>query len=167
MDGCEPSFAKLYDRYGRRMHGYFYRLLGQDVHRADDFTQELFLKLIQKKELYDPCRKFSTWLYTVAGNMVKNEYRRISRKKPLPEMAEGFEENFSENIDQYIFEKHLIKELELLDENQRTCFVLRYKEELSIKEISEIMECPTGTVKSRLFYTLKNLAEKLRAFKMV
>lgn len=162
--GCERAFAELYDRYGRRMHSYFYRLLGQDVHRAEDFTQELFLKLIKKGELYDHSRKFSTWLYAVAGNMVKNEYRRISRQKPPPEMAEGFEENFSQNIDNQIFKKHLLEELEQLDDVQRQCFVLRYQEEMSIKEISEIMDCPPGTVKSRLFYTLRNLAAKLRAF---
>ena len=167
MAGCERSFGKLYDRYGRRMHGYFYRLLGQDVHRADDFTQELFLKLIQKKELYDPSRKFSTWLYTVAGNMVKNEYRRLSRQKPLPPMPESFEENFPKNIDHQVFKKQLNKELEQLDDTQRQCFVLRYQEEMSIKEISEIMECPEGTVKSRLFYTLRNLANKLQGFKIM
>jgi len=167
VTGCELSFGELYERYGRRMHAYFYRLLGQDVHRADDFTQELFMKLIQKKELYDPSRKFSTWLYTVAGHMVKNEYRRLSRQKQPPEIPEGFEENFPRIIDHKVFKKHLIKELELLDETQRQCFVLRYQEELSIKEISEIMGCPEGTVKSRLFYTLRNLAAKLRAFSEV
>jgi RNA polymerase sigma-70 factor (ECF subfamily) len=164
MEGHEPSFAELYDRYGQRMHRYFYRLLGQDVHRADDFTQELFLKLIQKKEMYAPSRRFSTWLYTVAGNMVKNEYRRISRQKPLPERPESFDENFSQSIDNQVFRKHLIQELEQLDEVQRECFILRYQEEMSIKEISAIMDCPEGTVKSRLFYTLRNLAAKLRAF---
>ena len=163
-EGCEASFGKLYDRYGSRMHRYFYRMLGQDAQRADDFTQDLFLKLIEKRTLYDPNRRFSTWLYTVAGNMVKNEYRRISRIPELPEFPEAFSENISEEIDHQLFEQKLQVALEGLDEIQRQCFVLRYQEELSIKEIADILDCPEGTVKSRLFYTLKKLAGKLRVF---
>lgn len=163
-EGCEASFSELYDRYGQRMHRYFYRMLGQDAHRADDFTQELFLKIIEKRALFDPDRRFSTWLYAVAGNMVKNEYRRISRIPEPPEVPEFFHENFTENLDNRLFEQHLHKVLEGLDDAQRQCFVLRYQEELSVKEISDILDCPEGTVKSRLFYTLKKLATRLRAF---
>ena len=146
------------------MHNYFYRMLWQDVQVAEDFTQELFLKIIEKRAYYDPEKRFSTWLYTVAGNMVKNEYRRVSRKKPLPEMSDVFEENFSENMDNEVFEKHLNKALDNLDDIQKQCFVLRYQEEMSMKEIAEIIGCPEGTVKSRLFYTVRKLAKKLRAF---
>ena len=162
--GCEASFSELYDRYGQRMHRYFYRMLGQDAHRADDFTQELFMKLIEKQALFDPARRFSTWLYTVAGNMVKNEYRRVSRIPEPPDIPDFFYENFTEDVDNQLFEQHLHLALEGLDETQRQCFVLRYQEELSVKEIAGILNCPEGTVKSRLFYTVKKLAGKLRAF---
>lgn len=162
--GCELSFGELYDRYSERMHRYFYRMLGQDAHRADDFTQELFMKLVEKTAYFDPERRFSTWLYAVAGNMVKNEYRRLSRLQGQMQLDDCFGENFSEDIDSQIFEQHLHQALGELDETQRQCFVLRYQEELSVKEIAEIMDCPEGTVKSRMFYTLKKLGDKLRAF---
>jgi RNA polymerase sigma-70 factor (ECF subfamily) len=162
--GCEPSFGELYDRYSERMHRYFYRMLGQDAHRADDFTQELFMKLVEKTAYFDTDRRFSTWLYAVAGNMVKNEYRRLSRQQGQMQLDDCFGENFSEDIDSQIFEQHLNQALGELDETQRQCFVLRYQEELSVKEIAEIMDCPEGTVKSRMFYTLKKLGDKLRAF---
>jgi RNA polymerase sigma-70 factor, ECF subfamily len=48
-EGCEASFGELYDRYCQRMHRYFYRMLGQNSHRADDFTQELFMKVVEKR----------------------------------------------------------------------------------------------------------------------
>lgn len=162
--GCELSFSEIYNRYGQRMHNYFYRMLWQDAQVAEDFTQDLFLKIIEKKNYYNPEKKFSTWIYTVAGNMVKNEYRRVSRKKPLPEITDVLEENFSEKMDGVVFEKHLKNALDNLDENQKQCFVLRYQEEMSMKEIAEIIGCPEGTVKSRLFYTVKKLSKKLRAF---
>ncbi|MEZ4956682.1 MAG: RNA polymerase sigma factor [Saprospiraceae bacterium] len=163
-DGCERSFSELYDRYGQRMHNYFYRMLWQDVRIAEDFTQDLFLKIIEKRAYYDPEKRFSTWIYTVAGNMVKNEYRRVSRKKPLPEMKDILEENFSENIDNVVFENQLNKALDNLDDVQKQCFILRYQEEMSMKEIADIIGCPEGTVKSRLFYTVKKLANNLRVF---
>lgn len=163
-DGCERSFSELYDRYGQRMYNYFYRMLWQDAQVAEDFTQDLFLKIIEKRAYYDPEKRFSTWIYTVAGNMVKNEYRRVSRKKPLPEMTEILEENFSENIDNVVFENQLNKALDNLDDVQKQCFILRYQEEMSMKEIADIIGCPEGTVKSRLFYTVKKLANNLRVF---
>lgn len=163
-EGCDASFAQLYDRYGARMHRYFYRMLGQDAAVADDFTQELFMKIIEKKALYDPDRRFSTWFYTVAGNLVKNEYRRRSRRQGPPPGQEGFSENFAANLDQELFEKQLAVALDQLDEVQRECFVLRYQEDLSLREIADIQDCPEGTVKSRLFYTIKKLSGKLRTF---
>lgn len=162
--GCELSFAELYDRYSERMHRYFYRMLGQDAHRADDFTQELFMKLVEKTAYFDPERRFSTWLYAVAGNMVKNEYRRLSRQQVPPAGDDFYGENFTEDFDNQVFAEHLHQALGELDDAQRQCFVLRYQEELSMKEIAEIMDCPEGTVKSRMFYTLKKLGNKLRAF---
>lgn len=162
--GCEPSFGELYDRYSERMHRYFFRMLGQDTHRADDFTQELFMKLVEKTAYFDPERRFSTWLYAVAGNMVKNEYRRLSRQPEPPTGIDFYGENFSEDFDNQVFAEHLTQALGELDETQRQCFVLRYQEELSVKEIAEILDCPEGTVKSRMFYTLKKLGNKLRAF---
>ena len=164
MDGCERSFSELYDRYGQRMHSYFYRMLWQDVQVAEDFTQELFMKIVEKRAYYNPEKRFSTWLYTVAGNMVKNEYRRVSRKKPIPELSDVMEENFSEQMDNEVFEKHLENALSTLDDIQKQCFVLRFQEEMSMKEIAEIIGCPEGTVKSRLFYTVRKLAKKLQAF---
>jgi len=163
-EGCEPSFGELYDRYSERMHRYFYRTLGRDTHRADDFTQDLFMKVVEKSGHFDPERRFSTWLYTVAGNMVKNEYRRLSRQPEPPNESDFFGENFSEDFDSQAFEQHLHLALDELDETQRQCFVLRYQQELSVKEIAEILDCPEGTVKSRMFYTLKKLGNKLRAF---
>lgn len=162
--GHERAFSELYDRYGQRMYHFFYRMLWQDVQIAEDFTQELFLKIVEKRAYYDPEKRFSTWIYTVAGNMVKNEYRRVSRKKPLPEFKDIQEENFSELFDSEVFESHLNKALDQLDETQRQCFVLRYQDELSMKEIAAIIGCPEGTVKSRLYYTVRKLANKLRAF---
>jgi RNA polymerase sigma-70 factor, ECF subfamily len=160
----EKAFAILYQRYGSRMYRYFYRMLGQHSEQAADFTQDLFIKIIEKNHYYDPNRSFRTWIYALALNMCRNEYR-----KNTPLRAE-FPENFSEippqgylpdTLDRQMFGEHLREALTQLSENHRLCFALRYQEELSIAEIAEIMQCPEGTVKSRLYHALRQLSAQL------
>ena len=170
VKGNEKAFDELYDRYASKMHSFFYRNLGKDVNQANDFIQELFLKIIEKGSLFDPEKKFSTWIYAVAGNMCKNEYRRIQRHAVLglpADLKDRFFANSSSDndFDQSVFELYLQKELDKMEAPHRECFLLRYQQELSIKEIAEVLDCPEGTVKSRIFYTLKKLSEKLQYFK--
>ncbi len=163
----ERAFAELYDRYSARMYRYFYRMLWRDAAKAEDFTQELFLKIIEKPHLYDPARPFRTWLYTMACNMCKNEYRR---KKPEDIMwpvsgMDGREVYLPEHLDRQLFETSLREAIDALGEAHKQCFVLRYQEELSIAEIAAIAECPEGTVKSRLHHALQKVCAQMSVFK--
>ena len=165
IKGSEGAFDELYHRYAHKMHSYFYRLLYQDKELAADFCQTLFLKVFEKASTYNSALKFSTWLYTIASNQVKNEYRRQQRPPPtlfIQKVPYQVEPQGPKNIDQEIFDKHLQSALNKLDEKHRFCFILRYQEEKSIKEISEILACPSGTVKSRIHYTLKKIAEDIK-----
>jgi len=164
------AFEVLYDRYAKKIHQYFYRMLYQDQEKASDFTQELFMKVIQRRSQFNPDYKFSTWIFTIANNMCKNEYRRVSRapkQKSHTNEEPPLDRESLYNlgiVDKSIFKTHLEKAINELDPIQKQCFVLRYQEELSIKEISAIVDCPEGTIKSRLHYTLKKLAQKLKIF---
>jgi len=174
--GKTKAFDELYCRYSTQMHYYFYRLLYQDDEKANDFTQNLFMKIIEKPTLFDNSRKFSTWFYSVATNMCKNEYRRNSRRptevkeesiKDLPEdntFTNGLAYYLPENLDQEIFDQYLKIAIDKLSKDHRLCFVLRYQQELSVNEISEILDCPRGTVKSRLHYAIKIIASKMAIF---
>jgi RNA polymerase sigma-70 factor, ECF subfamily len=162
----ERAFAVLYDRYGPRMYRFFLRMLWRDAAKSEDFTQELFLKIIEKPHLFNPERKFSTWLYTLAANMCKNEYRRPRfAESPVETAAMGFEENLPEKIDQELFENQLRQSIEQLNAAHHQCFVLRYQEELSIAEIAEIVGCPEGTVKSRLHHALRQISGDLQPWR--
>ncbi|MFT7612235.1 MAG: RNA polymerase sigma factor (sigma-70 family) [Parvicellaceae bacterium] len=169
-DGESAAFSELYDRYSSPLINYFYRMLWRDREKAEDFMQELFTKLINKPHLYNPERKFKTWLYSIANNMCKNEYRRMEVRKNtsngLDERSDIKDNNVLSDriVDRTIFNDKLNEELLELSESHRSVFELRYREDLSIKEIAEIMECSEGTIKSRLFYTIKKLSEKLKAF---
>ena len=167
--GDQKAFEELYKRYSQRMLRYFHRMLWKDKEKAEDFTQDLFLKIIRTPSPFDGKRKFSTWIYSVAHNMCKNEYRKqsIRNETEYEEIAGSEPATFSEpeiQVDIKMFKSLLYEELERLDENQRTTFLLRYEENFSIKEISQVLDCSEGTVKSRLFYTLKRLSAKLHHY---
>ena len=171
--GDTSAFDELYHRYNQRMLLYFFRELGGDEQKAQDFLQEIFLKVIEKHALFDTERKFSTWIFTVAYNMCKNEYRRQSSRASVEIsaemdevllMSEGESPQAEDKLDQGAFQKALYSELEKFEDGQRSTFLLRYQQNLSIKEISEVLSCSEGTVKSRLFYTTRKLAKKLQAF---
>ena len=167
------AFNELYERYSLRLLFYFYRNLGEDKDRAQDFLQDIFLKIVEKPELFDPERTFSTWIFTVAYNLCKNEYRRLENRKavennpdinPISQSLQSANPCPEHNIDERDFKNALFQELDKFDEDHRSTFLLRYQQNLCIEEISEILDCPEGTVKSRLYYTTKKLATKLKAF---
>jgi len=167
------AFDELYERYSRRLLFYFHRMLGGQADKAQDFLQDLFLKIVERPTLFNPALRFRTWIYAVAHNMCKNEYRRLEVCK-IVEQTENLEalssgnpneaESLEHHLDRQKFYEALLRELDKQDENHRATFLLRHQDGFSIKEISEILGCSEGTTKSRLFYTTKKLAGQLGAF---
>lgn len=164
--GNSPAFDELYARYSRRLLWYFTKMLGGDEERAQDCLQDVFLKIVERPELFKTDRNFSTWIFSIAHNMCKNEFRR--RENALAEIAEtddfAADENMEIVLEREEFRTLLLKELDELDDELRTTFLLRYMENFSIREISNVLQCPEGTVKSRLFNTAKKLAQRLKMF---
>ena len=168
IKGNQWAFEAIYDRYATPLYNFFFMKLGSKE-KAEDLLQNIFLKLIEKANFFDEHKSFKTWFYTLAHNLCKNEYRTRSRSKVTYENIEVNRlvnnwEKSSERIDASIFSEHLSLALKNLNENQQTSFILRFKYNLSIKEISDILGCSEGTTKSRIFYTLKQLANDLKAF---
>ena len=166
--GDETAFDELYERYAQKLYHFFYKMLYQNKAIAADFTQTLFIKAFEKASYYDSTYKFSTWLYTLASNMCKNEYRRISRTTQtinLEESIKTVEPQAPITIDMALFNNDLQLAINRLDKKHRLVFVMRYQEHKSIKELSEILDCPQGTVKSRLHHALKKLSKDLERFR--
>lgn len=169
LRGDERAFTVLYERYQRKLMAYFHRMLWNDRERAQDFVQELFTKLARNPRSYDPSRPFRTWLYSVANNMCKNEYRRMAtRTAALPELRHDHQRaedaNAGAGVDRARFSARLEAELDKLDPDHKATFVMRHVEDMAIKEIAGVFGISEGTVKSRLFYTLKKLAAGLPEF---
>jgi len=164
--GSEAAFTELYTRYSTSLLRYFTRMLWNNRAMAEDFLHDLFLKIIHNPQQFDVNRKFSTWAYSVAHNMCKNEYRKKQNQR-----LDGIDIKHSRDLDRELdlssANEKLTMLLETLEEDDKTVFLLRYEEELSITQISQIVFMPEGTVKSRLFYLRKNLAIALHEFKVV
>ncbi len=166
--GDEKAFGAIYDRYSRRLLNYFHRMLWHDREKAQDFLQDLFTKIAQKPASYDASRPFQTWIFSVANNMCKNAYRHEEVVKAAAVyMKNGIDREEAKDgigVDHENFRERLDEELSRLDPDHKATFVMRYHEDMAIKEIAAAFGCSEGTVKSRLFYTLKKLAERLKEF---
>jgi RNA polymerase sigma-70 factor (ECF subfamily) len=165
--GDHMAFNKLYNRYSNRLLYYFYRMLGNSNEKAQDFLQDIFVKIIDNIDKFDTSRKFSTWAFSIAHNMCKNEYRsmEIRKNSPIDDFNETLEYTEELPVVEFAntedFIRDLFCELENFDEIHKTVFLLHYREGFSLKDIAQTLEISEGTVKSRLFYTRKRLAERL------
>lgn len=171
QQGDSIAFDELYQRYYQRLLYYLFRMLGGDEAKAQDFLQDLFSKIIEKPDQFVAKHKFTSWIFAVAHNMCKNEYRRLSVRQVIDNntdldsvaISEG-NKLIEQQIDQKIFENQLLQELQKLNPDYQSTFILRFQENLSIKEISNILACSEGTVKSRLFHATRKLMKQLQEF---
>jgi len=164
----QPAFDEIYRRYSKALLNFFFRMLNCEREKAEDFLHDLFLKIIERPESFDHSRRFNTWFYSLAANMVKNEYRslqvRNEHEQFMRDQESDVTDDTNEKIDKQLFASCLQMEIDKFDSETKILFNLRFVEELNIKEIAGILECPTGTIKSRLFYLSKNLSKKLSVF---
>ena len=165
-NGNQSAFSELYERFNQRLYYYFFRMLGNDKEVANDFLQDIFLKIINKPELFKPENKFTSWIFTVAHNMCKNEYRHREVRKIIsndenPDQFLTDENSYEETLKKEQLITQLFTEIEYMEEDQKAILLLKYKENFSLKEISEILELPLGTIKSRLYYARVELTKKL------
>lgn len=172
-NGDKRAFDELYERYSAALLRYFMRMLWRDREKSEDFVHDLFAKIVRKPEYFDPSRSFKTWVYSVANNMCKNEYKKQEVRKGMSNGLDNHYALYDKNsnvmneVQDSFFQEAFQKSLVDLDDKHREAFSLRHLEGLSIKEIAEVLEINEGTVKSRLFYATKYLAESLKEFNPV
>ena len=171
QDGNNHAFKEVYRRYEKFVVNFFYRKLWSDREKSEDFTHDLFTKIIKNPNYFDPNRTFKTWLFSVANNMCKNEYKKQSvRHEGSQELPEGQDfvghgTSADAKVDENNFADALKLELKKLGEKHRLVFEMRHQDGLSLNEIAETLEINTGTVKSRLHHATKHLAEKLAVYR--
>lgn len=164
--GKDDAFSKLYEKYFPLLSKYM-GWLANNMDQGKDIAQNVLLKVYQNPASFDASRNFKVWIFSMAKNLWKNELRSEAIQKVHNEQilyqSQLEEEPMSEDDNKKAFLK---KELTKLSENHKEVFILKYSNNLTIKEISEVCACSEGTVKSRLFYALKQLKGNLNLIKV-
>ena len=171
QNGDEQAYVELVNRYRDRLMTFIYRFVS-DVVIAEDIVQDTLLKLYTHKDYYRNIAKFSTWIYTIAGNLAKTELRKKKRRKVtnLSDMGSedweyqipSVERDTGETVQSQFAEQQIHKAIQSLPLHFRTVVILRDIQELSYEEISNIVEVPLGTVKSRINRARLQLQEMLK-----
>lgn len=159
--GDKKALEKLFQDNYSVVYGYMLKLI-LDENTAKDFTQEAMLKAILNIKKFKGKSKFSTWLITIATNAYKDNIKKIKGREVN---IESIISTSSENLEETIIIKETFDNIKriLLDipESKRMVFILKHYYNYSYEEISKIVDCPIGTVRSRLHYCIKKIKEEL------
>ncbi len=169
--GDIEAYGKIVNRYRVRLYNFVFRFVG-DRETAEDIVQDTFLRAFRKRREYRAIANFSTWLFTIAGNLAKSELRRRKRWR-LFSLHKDEESDVGLDLPDESYRPDKVTESSIADvqiqqailslpENYRQVILLRDVEGLSYQEISEIVRCPVGTVKSRVNRARLKLQQKLK-----
>ncbi len=172
--GDKQAFSLLVEKYQRKLARLLSRFI-RDPAEVEDVTQEAFIKAYRALPAFRGDSAFYTWLYRIGINTAKNYLMAIGRRAPTSteveaEEAEGFEEgeqlrdiNTPESV---LLSKEIAETvnatIEKLPEELRKAIQMREIEGMSYEDIAQAMDCPIGTVRSRIFRAREAIAEKLR-----
>ncbi|MFC1543860.1 RNA polymerase sigma factor [Gemmatimonadota bacterium] len=160
LEGNRVAFDLLIDRYYDRLYGYLLRFL-KDPEMAEDLLQETFLRVWRKRGDFKHIASFSTWIYTIAGNLARSEWRRRKRWRML-RLGPGETEDDPDielpdpkaqtdtKVENELAVRALAEAVQKLPERYRQVVILRDMQGMTYEEIAGIVRVPVGTVKSRL-----------------
>jgi RNA polymerase sigma-70 factor, ECF subfamily len=173
LKGDQDAFAEVIELYKDKVFQICFRMLG-NRHEAEDISQEAFIRAYVNIHTFNQKRKFSTWLYRIATNLCID---RIRKKKPdyyLDAEVTGTDgltmysqvaadgQLPEEEVEEMELQAEIQRQILKLPDKYRSVIVLKYIEELSLQEISEILDLPLGTVKTRIHRGREALRKQLR-----
>jgi RNA polymerase sigma-70 factor (ECF subfamily) len=183
QQGSEEAFEELVHRYQRSIFSYVFRML-QNRHIAEEVTQEVFLALVRNSDRYAPQGKFSSYLFAIASNKIYKEWEQRRRRPRFFSLSFWNNDNASSDgglspldvlddknacvekaCERSEISKAINDALKHLPTHYREAFVLRRFQDLSYDEIAEILDCPVGTIKSRVARAEKGLRPYLEKFR--
>jgi len=174
--GHHAALSNLMERHSLRLFHYLVRQL-HDESEAEDVAQETFVRVYQHSKKFDPEQRFSTWLYTIATNLVKDRFRYHSSRPQVSLDASGESESGlgeiipdenvstpSENIQADERAEAVRNAVAELPEELRTPLILSEYENLSHAEIGQILSCTPKAVETRLYRARQKLRPALERF---
>ncbi len=157
--GDERAYVELVNRYKDKLLNFVFQFLG-DIEQAEDVVQDTMLRLYEKKHYYKEIAKFSTWIYTIARNLANTELRKRKRRKTtyLSQMSKeerqyeipAVQDDVDQSLHNEFINDRIQSAINNLPEHFKLVIILRDIQELSYDDISNIVEVPLGTIKSRI-----------------
>jgi len=173
LKGDNTAFTMLVMRYQHKVLGLIGRFV-QDSHEAEDVAQEAFLKAYKALPTFRGDSAFYTWLYRIAVNTAKNHLVSRGRRPPASDIdvdeAQRGEDNTilqelespETSLEMEELQRAIHEAIDELPEELKTAFSLREFSGLSYEEITQVMDCPVGTVRSRIFRAREAIDRRLR-----
>ena len=158
QNGDERAYVELVNRYKDRLLNFVFQFLG-DIEQAEDVVQDTMLRLYEKKHYYKEIAKFSTWIYTIARNLANTELRKRKRRKTtyLSQLSKerqfeipAIQDDVDQSLQNEFINDRIQSAISNLPEHFKVVIILRDIQELSYEDISNIVEVPLGTIKSRI-----------------
>ncbi|MFJ7971839.1 RNA polymerase sigma factor [Psychrobacillus sp. NPDC096389] len=164
LSGNKQAYAHIINKYKNRLYATILRMT-RNPQNAQDLVQEAFIKVYQQLNKYDQKGSFSSWIYRVAINHCMDEFRKKSYKMKQVEINE--EKIVNTNHPEVVFLKkeksrQLEKLIAILPEDERMIILLRYVNELSYNEISELIEIPLSDVRNKLHRAKKKMRDTVK-----
>jgi RNA polymerase sigma-70 factor, ECF subfamily len=160
--GAKQSFEVLMIRHEKFLMKVVVRMT-RDLDAAEDIVQDTFIKAYKRLHIFEGRSSFRSWLYQIAVNTARNRFRKHSRETLTAEPAEQAVAAEAENKLMAVDVRAILQEeIERLPDRQKTALTLRIFEDLSFKEIAEIMTCPYDTAKANYRHALLKLKERLQ-----
>jgi RNA polymerase sigma-70 factor, ECF subfamily len=171
QNGDVSAFEEIVRRYRDPLYNFVARLLG-DAFFSEDIVQETLLRVYRNRHRYHQVAKFSTWIYTIASNLAKTELRRRKVRNFFSISSKGEDEkdydlvdtgvDIERDVDGILKGEIILKEINALPYHFREAVLLRDVQDLSYEEISDILNVPLGTVKSRVNRGRSRLQKRLK-----
>jgi RNA polymerase sigma-70 factor (ECF subfamily) len=178
LDNDLAAFEQLVSRYQNKIMAYVARMLN-DHEEAEDVTQEVFIKAYRSLDSFRGASSFSTWLYRIATNLCID---RVRKRKRSPQQAYSLDEPFDKDEESGgrdvpdvtnepslgVEREELRQQVRLtvaqMPEKLRSVLVMCDIQGMAYEQIAQVLDCPIGTVKSRLFHARADLARRLRPY---
>jgi RNA polymerase sigma-70 factor (ECF subfamily) len=165
--GLKTAFETLVQRHEKFLMKVVVRMT-RDLDAAEDIVQDSFIKAFRRLHLFEGRSSFRSWLYQIALNTTRNRFRKHSRESVGTDHLDIAVEGESESNLIAIDVRAVIQaEVDKLPDRQKTALSLRVFEDLSFKEIADIMECPYDTAKANYRHALLKLKERLEGNMML
>jgi RNA polymerase sigma factor (sigma-70 family) len=167
METQRPEyFSELYERYSDKVYGKCLTIL-RDPMKAEDAAQDIFMKIFTKLSSFNSSARFSTWIYAITYNYCIDLVRKQKRQAAIDgDESEGVNVAAEEVSDRELMEMEIVSLRKAMDKipfDDREILIMKYREDMSIKEICEILDKSESAVKMKLLRAKQRVKENYAA----